>query len=156
MAIPVGADRAPIWPSGYLGSLSHCKDLCAAVAARQSSCRALGIDVEAWVEIEAAMIELICTADEIERFSSDAILPLPQLALLSFSAKEAFYKAYHPLTKQFLEFGDLSVRLIASEADGGGFAVQLRPSLPMSGAACCFVGSWRRLGDHVFTGVTCL
>src|SRR5205814_1840165 len=27
-AIPVGEGRMPIWPDGYLGSISHCEGLC--------------------------------------------------------------------------------------------------------------------------------
>ena len=47
VAIPVGGDRAPNWPTGIIGSISHCQDICVAVVARRAaSVRAIGVDIE--------------------------------------------------------------------------------------------------------------
>lgn len=41
-----GADRAPVWPNGCRGSISHSRDLAVAVAGRAVDWTALGVDVE--------------------------------------------------------------------------------------------------------------
>ena len=47
MAIPVGADRAPIWPAGIAGSISHSTTRCVAAIGRHSDgIKALGLDLE--------------------------------------------------------------------------------------------------------------
>jgi len=52
VAIPVGRFRDPVWPFGYVGSITHCRGFCAAAAARtppgNSSCgiRGIGLDSE--------------------------------------------------------------------------------------------------------------
>ncbi|MGB5546088.1 MAG: hypothetical protein WBM74_05910, partial [Polyangiales bacterium] len=44
--IPRGEDRAPIWPAGFIGSISHTDSWCAAAVARSESVRSIGIDLE--------------------------------------------------------------------------------------------------------------
>src|SRR5204862_697538 len=44
--LPVGPERAPIWPEGFVGSVTHCRGLVAAVAARSARVSALGLDAE--------------------------------------------------------------------------------------------------------------
>ena len=41
-----GADRAPQWPAGLVGSITHTVGYSAAVVARQGSLLSLGIDAE--------------------------------------------------------------------------------------------------------------
>jgi 4'-phosphopantetheinyl transferase EntD len=40
-------DRSPAWPSGAVGSISHCPGFCAAAVASAARYGALGLDVEA-------------------------------------------------------------------------------------------------------------
>ena len=44
-AILNGDDRAPIWPEGLTGSITHTRGCAIAIVARNSDVRALGIDV---------------------------------------------------------------------------------------------------------------
>jgi 4'-phosphopantetheinyl transferase EntD len=44
--LPIGEDRAPRWPDGIVGSLSHAANYVAAAVARSSDVSALGIDVD--------------------------------------------------------------------------------------------------------------
>ena len=44
--IPVGPEREPVWPSGVVGSITHCEGFVAAVVARAADLRAIGLDVE--------------------------------------------------------------------------------------------------------------
>ncbi len=46
VAIPIGPDRAPVWPEGVVGSISHTSTLCAVVLASRLDLRGLGVDLE--------------------------------------------------------------------------------------------------------------
>lgn len=105
-AIPAGLDRAPIWPRGVVGSISHAGAVAIAVAARiaDSGIAALGVDVEPDRPLSPDLIGDIADDAEIARL---APLPAPAAALRIFSLKEAAYKAQYPLTRQLLGFPDL-------------------------------------------------
>ena len=105
-AIPSGPDRAPIWPRGVVGSISHAGAVAIGVAARtaDSGIAALGVDVEPDRPLSPDLIGDIADDAEIARL---APLPPPVAALRIFSLKEAAYKAQYPLTRQLLGFHDL-------------------------------------------------
>ncbi len=97
-----GADRAPIWPDGFVGSISHTDTWCAAAVGRADQLRSLGIDLEPATLLKEALWRRVCTAAERERLRD---LPDPGLmGKILFSAKEAVYKCQYPLTTQFLGF----------------------------------------------------
>ena len=110
--IPIGEDRAPIWPEGIVGSISHCDSLTGAIVAKRSDHISLGLDIEEIGRVTPDLWDLVfteqeknylsCLSDEDKRVQSTAI----------FSIKEAFYKFQHPLTKTFLGFLDVEVELI--------------------------------------------
>jgi 4'-phosphopantetheinyl transferase EntD len=109
-AIPVGPGGAPRWPSGAVGSISHCPGLCAAAVAPADAVRGVGLDVEMVRPLEPAMIRRICRVEELSALVNGS-RSIPEWASIIFSAKEAFYKCYYPLTGQFLEYGDVRIRL---------------------------------------------
>ena len=92
-----------MWQDGWLGSISHSRFGAIAVAARASSCRALGVDTEPLVD--AALAEDIESAvagpGELARLGA---LPREWRLTLLFSAKEALFKALYPMTRQFRDF----------------------------------------------------
>jgi len=45
-AIVIGDGREPVWPSGIVGSITHCSGYCAAVAAKSSQVLSIGIDAD--------------------------------------------------------------------------------------------------------------
>jgi len=110
-ALPVrqGPDRAPIWPDGYTGSISHCGDCCLAAVARIPVIRSIGVDIEPAEGLEAELSDLICTPREASWLGAHPASARPVLARLIFSAKEAAYKAQYPLTGQFLDFGHIGI-----------------------------------------------
>ena len=106
-----GADRAPIWPPGLVGSITHTEvgadGYCGVAIADRSHASGLGIDAEPSLPLPADLWPLILDATEHEAaISSDE--PGIQ-ARLVFSAKEATYKALYPGTRRFLEFSDLHI-----------------------------------------------
>src|SRR4051812_37106994 len=44
VAVPAGADRAPVWPTGVVGSMTHCESYRAAAVAPAAAWVGLGID----------------------------------------------------------------------------------------------------------------
>ena len=45
-AVATGADRAPIWPAGVVGSITHTNRFAAAAVALDTRARAIGLDTE--------------------------------------------------------------------------------------------------------------
>lgn len=105
-SLPVGPSRAPIWPSGFVGSISHCDGLCAAAAASLRQFESLGLDVEVADVLPEELFSFILTPEELRNVEN-----LPGAsglwAKITFSAKEAFYKSYNPIWGKFLEFLDV-------------------------------------------------
>ncbi len=105
--VPVGADRAPLWPQGFVGSISHAGKLVLAVAAPCTLLRALGVDLEPGLPLERELLNRVCRPEEVTRLSASPE-PLRQAKLI-FSAKESVYKCVAPLMGIFLEFADLEI-----------------------------------------------
>jgi len=104
-----GEDRAPIWPPGFIGSISHTDTWCAAAVARTENVRSLGIDLESSTPLKEALWRRVCTPKEREWLHE---LPAPGLTgKIVFSAKEAVYKCQYPLSNQFLGFHAVEVTL---------------------------------------------
>lgn len=115
--------RAPVWPAGFVGSISHTSDYAAAAAARADEVMALGIDVEDWSRFRDRLEGAILSQAEIARELSGLEGEARQIAMgLLFSAKEAFYKCQHPLTAVRLGFHDAEVEM---DLAGGGFRLTL-------------------------------
>ena len=109
--IPIGDERAPIWPEGIVGSISHCDSLIGAIVAKSSDHISLGLDIEEIGRVTPDLWDLVFTENEknyLFRLSDEDIL-VQSTAI--FSIKEAFYKFQHPLTKTYLDFLDVEVAL---------------------------------------------
>ena len=105
-------DRAPQWPAGVVGSMTHCAGYRAAVAARpRSSARS------ASTQSRTAPSPRRRTTSSCEprsaRGSARSPTPTPSVHWdrIVFCAKEAVYKAWFPLTRRWLGFADLSTTL---------------------------------------------
>jgi 4'-phosphopantetheinyl transferase EntD len=105
-AILAGPDRAPIWPRGLRGSISHTSTLCAAVVG--TGPYTLGLDIEENTDLAAGLHSTICSDAEIARIAGPN---QARLAKLIFSAKEAVYKAQYPLTGLLFGFDHIDISL---------------------------------------------
>lgn len=108
-AIPMGDDRAPIWPSGVCGSISHCETGCIAAVRRKGP--SFGLDLEMNQTLPPEIIESVCDSDELCWLESQPLGDQGQLARLIFSAKEASYKAQYPLSRQIFGFETLNIQV---------------------------------------------
>ena len=133
-ALPSGPGGAPVWPAGYLGSITHSRDHAAAAVARQTDLRALGIDLETGLRFKPGMERLVLLPAEIETLPTQAGRALA--ATLRFCAKEAFYKMQYPLTGQRLGFHDARADL----GDDGTVRLTLLPAVAGWPAGQIFTG----------------
>ena len=128
---PVGpllsdCDRVPTWPSGIVGSITHCRGWCAVALVRASLADGIGIDIEPAQPLPEDLAPRILTALERERI---AALPSPlrmHAERLVFCAKEAAYKAFFPRTRRFLDFPELQVDL---DVNGNFVVTPARPTM---------------------------
>lgn len=114
-----GEDRAPVWPPGLTGSITHSARDCLAVVTDDPDIRALGLDLEPASALDAALWPVICTPSEIDWLASLGPSQRGHFAKLIFSAKEAVYKAQYVLSRTLLEFHDvtLSINLASNTFD---------------------------------------
>jgi 4'-phosphopantetheinyl transferase EntD len=144
-------DRTPLWPTGVVGSISHCNDYCAAVVARRADITSLGLDVEPLTPLDAELLPLICSAEEIDALDALPRSSGPDWPKLVFSAKESTYKCYYPLAKTILEFHDVVVEIEPQEQKFTARLVQ--SSAPSAAGHREFHGHFRYDTTHLFTGV---
>lgn len=119
-AIPQGPNRAPIWPVGVTGSITHSKKDCLAVIWPQGArpcTRGIGIDLEAAEPLEPALWSMILRPSELHRL---AATPEPgREAKAIFAIKEAAYKAQFARSQKLFGFEGLEV-----SCDSGQFSAR--------------------------------
>jgi 4'-phosphopantetheinyl transferase EntD len=146
-----GSDRAPIWPEGVIGSLSHCGGYCAAAVARKGIIKGLGVDIETVEPLDPELLALVCTDSEMAGLAESAGDPQGALAKLIFSAKESVFKCAYPLTGVFLDFHDCAIRL--DEARGTFTATLRNSSLSRSWIGRELGGRFERDSKYFYTGI---
>lgn len=104
-----GPDRAPLWPRGVSGSISHTESYAIAVVGWSSAFPLLGVDAEPDEPVEPETWPLICTPRELRRVHAAPPAVQGRLVRLLFSAKECAYKAQYPHTRAFLDFRDVEI-----------------------------------------------
>jgi 4'-phosphopantetheinyl transferase EntD len=111
--IPRGADRAPVWPEGLVGSITHSSELCAAVVAPIQVLRSVGIDMEKIGAVPEALKERILRPDETSALDRSGSPGGADWLTLYFCLKEAAYKAFYPVARRMIEFQQMRVRVNA-------------------------------------------
>jgi 4'-phosphopantetheinyl transferase EntD len=149
-----GADRAPVWPKAAVGSITHCPGYCAAAVARRGTVRSLGIDAELNQPLPAGVAELVCTETELAWAVKHARRGAHWEALV-FSAKESVYKAWQPLTGEWLDYLDAQLTI---DADECVFEARLLrpPHAALGKGFSSFRGKFAVTPTHVLTAVTLL
>lgn len=141
VALPVGEDRAAIWPDGVAGAIAHAADLAVAVARRSGL---LGVDLEPDGPLEAALWPLICGPEELQRLHGDT----GRLVRQVFCAKEAVFKAQPADGRAMFGFEALDVTLV-----DGGFNAQFRASVGVFVAGQVVTGRMALFDDLILAGV---
>lgn len=121
--IPKGARGAPRWPPGVVGSITHCAGYRAAAVSWARDLAALGIDAEPHGPLPDGVLPLTSVMAERGRLRTlAAAAPGVAWDRVLFSAKESVYKAWYPLTGEFLGFEQVNVEF---DECHGSFEAQL-------------------------------
>jgi 4'-phosphopantetheinyl transferase EntD len=134
-SVPAESNRAPCWPRGVIGSVSHSRTLAVAVVARRETALAVGIDVETVAPLEPNLWPLITRPDE--------AMPLGERATLEglrFSCKEAAFKCWFQAGgDRIIEFLDVWLGL-----GSGVFTANMPPPGPrvIQGRWAKSLGHW--------------
>ncbi len=102
--LPRDVDGLPVWPSGWVGCISHSQDWAVAAAAPSSQVRGLGIDIQELVDdnVVGMTESMVASPEEMRRLRR--AMDRRQAFTLLFSAKEALYKALYPGLRRFQDF----------------------------------------------------
>ncbi len=114
VALPIAAGGGPAWPTGVVGSITHCRGYVAAAVARAGELAAIGIDAEPHIELPDDVAALALSADEqrdVRDLGARGVGSPALLACVAFAAKEAVYKAWTTITGQFLDFDEATLTL---------------------------------------------
>lgn len=113
--LPMGPDRAALWPQGISGSIAHAAGFAVAVARKGGP---LGLDIEDDVAIAPDLWPIICRPEELERLDT---VRKGHLVKRLFCAKEAVFKAQAP--DQRAMFGHQTLGITLAET---GFHAQFQ------------------------------
>lgn len=144
-----GGRGMPVWPPGVVGTLTHTDGLRAAALGPADRVRALGVDVEPHEPLADGVLEAVSLPEEAAWVRAvGAEVTSVHWDKLLFTAKEATYKAWYPLTRRWLGFADAHITLVPDRIVGVG------------GGGAGARGGANRRGDHddndddaVITGV---
>ena len=125
----IGEDRAPIWPGDISGSITHSTGWAAAIVASRQQWRGLGLDTENMLSTDRAtrLAGEILTADELAAMAAGPEEDIALRVTLTFSIKEALFKALYPIVQKRFYFED--AQLLEWSADG---SVRLRLLIDLS------------------------
>ena len=145
---------APIWPEGVVGSITHCSGYRAAAVAPAGQVAAVGLDAEPNRPLRTdGMLDVIAREQERARLAELAGQgPGVCWDKLLFSAKEAVYKAWFPLTGRWLGFEEACVDF---DPASGTFTAQLLVPGPVvnGGHLTGFTGRWLVSGGLIVTAI---
>lgn len=148
-AIPCGPDRAPVWPEGVTGSITHGEEVALAVAAPLSLAAGLGIDIEPDAPLPDDILSEICDGDECAWIAGQ-VEPL-RWARLIFVAKEAAFKCQYPASGAIFGFDVMNVRV---DPGSGGLSARFTRAVPPFGVGDALPGRFARTAGVIVAGFT--
>ena len=151
-----GRHGAPIWPADVVGSITHCEGYRAAAVAWRNEIVGVGIDAEPNRHLPDIVLRRIALPSEQRQLQRLAVLhPAVAWDRLLFSAKEAAYKLWYPLTRGSRQFADTA---IGFDASSGTFSAQSgTPIETQTGeAAAELSGKWLMHDGLLITAVVLL
>jgi 4'-phosphopantetheinyl transferase EntD len=143
-----GPKREPLWPVGFVGSITHCTGYRAAAVAKAAEMLTIGIDAEPHDAIPAEIARRVL-CDE-ERAWIDQAPSGIHWGRVIFSAKESVYKAWFPLAQCWL---GLDEAIVAIDPEAGTFRARLLVE-PPTGTPAAFDGRYLIEDGLVLTAIS--
>lgn len=114
-----GPAGEPLWPSGVVGSISHCSGYRAAAVAWRGQWRAIGIDAEPDGPLRPDLVATFAHPAELDRIRllGRRGRHQPHWERLLFCAKEAAFKLVFPTVGQIVEFDELLIDFDSSSRE---------------------------------------
>lgn len=150
-----GDKGEPCWPSGIVGSLTHCEGFRGAVVARDSDVRSVGIDAEPHGVLPKGVLDAVSLpAERVELAALEGGLHWDRIL---FCAKEATYKAWFPLTHRWLGFEDAHISFtLDSSGTSGTFLsrILIDPAAEFGPPLLALPGRWSVTNSLVVTAIS--
>jgi 4'-phosphopantetheinyl transferase EntD len=158
VAVLRGERGEPQWPPGVVGSMTHCTGYRAAAIARSDDLCTLGIDAEPHQPLPPGVLDIIALDEERDDLAKlTATDRTTCWDRLMFCAKEAVYKAWFPLAREWLGFEDAAITIISGPGDPaeGTFSARLLvPGPSIAGERLTGLnGRWLRRNGLVITTI---
>ena len=125
--VPAGEKGEPIWPATVVGSITHSRGYAAAAVAKTSEFRTLGLDAEIDEPLPEKVLSRIGDREEKEWVQKVKGSNYLHPGKILFSAKEATFKAWYPVTHQWLGFQEAHIDF---HSDENTFTVQIQKKGP--------------------------
>jgi 4'-phosphopantetheinyl transferase EntD len=154
--ILAGPAGEPLWPTGVVGSITHCAGYRAAAVGWAGEVATIGIDAEPHEPLPDGVLEIVALPDERSRLrqlatSGDGAVRWDRVL---FCAKEAVYKAWYPHARRMLDFDQADIDL---DPDGTLTARLLVPGPTIAGRRLHgLAGRWAASEGLVVAAVTTL
>jgi 4'-phosphopantetheinyl transferase EntD len=149
-----GSDRAPHWPTGTVGAITHTKGYAAAAVGPGIAYASIGIDAEPNLPLPAVVAGKVLQPAERRWLARTGDRDGVCWDRLLFCAKESVYKAWAPLTgSAWLGFLDATVTVLPDE---GRFRAVLHVPPPLVDGVprAGFTGRFLVLPDLLLTAIT--
>ena len=125
--IHINKHRSPVWPKGFMGSLTHNPSIALCAMSKRADIQYIGVDIESILTEQKAL-------EVSPQIHSNAELSLlvsvglsPNLATtLIFSAKESLFKAIYPFVGEYFGFECAEVISV----DSAGLTLSLTDKFP--------------------------
>lgn len=113
-----GKDGAPVWPNGFIGSISHSEKKVISCVASATDLQGLGVDIEDILDDTTAqqVAGIICNKEEQTLMTQNGFSFVEGISLI-FSLKESLYKALYPLTGKIRGFEDARIQRLCTDSN---------------------------------------
>ncbi|WP_196583008.1 4'-phosphopantetheinyl transferase family protein [Aliivibrio fischeri] len=151
--VKTGKNREPIWPQGFVGSISHTGTTVICAVSSVNDHQRIGLDIER-IMAKKTVLELhdiVLVSQEYPLVRRDYQLDVATFTAI-FSAKESLYKALYPEVKRYFDFLDAMVTQM--DLQQGRFSIQLLQTLtPELKANLVFKGQVFINQNHIITSI---
>lgn len=137
----VGEGNQPLWPRGFVGSITHGAGIVAAAAARIDTISAVGIDVELLEPLPGSVRKMVVNPGDSLKFTHE-------IEKVVFSGKESVFKALYPACGVWMDFDAVS---LTSGPETQSLQVRPTGRSPVPHEVKELVGGYRILARRVLT-----
>jgi enterobactin synthetase component D len=109
--VQTGQHGEPIWPTGFIGSISHDATLAVAATCAESDLIGIGLDIEDVIPESRleTVIQAMASPNEFRNLVHSTNIKRDSLATIMFSAKESIYKCLSSFLATYLDFQDAMI-----------------------------------------------